>query len=76
MKQAELSMYEEKAALEIEMQRVKLIQDEAMADRKQSLEERKQVVAELEMVTKSMNDITDVEMAKAELANLLAQLRG
>jgi hypothetical protein len=28
------------------------------------------------MVTKSMNDITDVEMAKAELANLLAQLRG
>jgi hypothetical protein len=76
MKQAELSMYEEKAALEIEMQRVKLVQDEAMADRKQSLEERKQVVAELELVSKSLNDITDVEMAKAELSNLLAQLRG
>jgi hypothetical protein len=76
MKQAELSMYEEKAALEIEMQRVKLVQDEAMADRKQSLEERKQVVAELELVSQSLNDITDVEIAKAELSNLLAQLRG
>jgi len=76
MKQAELSMYEEKAALEIEMQRVKLVQDEAMADRKQSLEERKQVVAELEMVSQSLNDITDVEIVKAELSNLLAQLRG
>lgn len=76
MKQAQLSMQEEKAALEIEIQRVKLVQDEAMADRKQSLEERKQVVSELEMVSQSLNDMTDVEMAKAELANLLAQLRG
>ena len=76
MKQAELSMKEEKAALEIEMQRVKLVQEEAMADRQQTLEERKQMVAEVELVSQRMTEAEDIEMAKEELVNLLAQLRG
>lgn len=76
MKQAELSMKEEKAALEIEIQRVKLVQEEAMADRQQTLEERKQMVAEVELVSQRMTEAEDIEMAKEELVNLLAQLRG
>jgi hypothetical protein len=76
IKQAELTLQEQKAALEIELQRAKILQDAAMADREQSLAERQAILDEINSAQDKINELVDVEAAKAELMSVVNRLRG